>query len=497
MNLFFKKNINKSQYEKAHILNITLFLLFTTCVSLSNLYYVGFEPFLLTAVISVISTVLMILVIKFCKNNTTSALVVSCFPIITGFPITLVTGGTPSTIFSITACVLYGAAYFDKKILAINIGISSTAIILLQILCADGILGPTCDTSLFITQIGTMGVIVAICYFIVVLGKQLINTANNEKLAAQENSNKLQTSLKIIENTISILDKTIYTLNTSVSITQKESQSITVSLNEINSSISSQNSSIDNIVTIMDNATNKISNTKCISNDLDNLSKSLSSITNDNLSRIENVNYQMDLISSVISNTLTNAQILKNSMNEIIKVLSSIKEISVQTNLLALNANIEAARAGEHGKGFSVVASEVSKLADETAQITENISNSMQELIEKTNVVAENAESGHTAATAGKNLVINTLSSFQNMKTSFDTINEHISLEYNNIEDITSLFDTIKQNLENVYAVTEEQFATISEIVSSQENQENQIKNIAIQLDEVKSENDKLNSLTK
>lgn len=493
----FLKKTNKSQYEKAHILNIFLFLVFTTCMSLSNLYYLGIQAFLATFLTSIVSTIFMALIIKFCKSNTVSALFVSCVPILTGFPVTLITGGTPSTIFSITACVLYGAAYFDKKILSINILISFTAIILLQILCVDGILGPKCDTSIFITQIGTMGVIISICYFIVVLGKQLINTSNNEKLAAQENSNKLKNSLNIIESIISILDKTVYTLDNSVSITQKESQSITTSLNEINSSISSQNTNIDNIVTIMDNATNKIFDTKCISNDLDRLSKSLSSVTNDNLSRIEKVNYQMDLISSVISNTLTNAQTLKSSMNEIIKVLSSIKEISVQTNLLALNANIEAARAGEHGKGFSVVASEVSKLADQTAQITENISNSMQALIEKTNVVAENAENGNTAATAGKTLVINTLSSFQDMKTSFDTINEHISLEYNNIEDITSLFDTIKQNLENVYAVTEEQFATISEIVSSQENQENQIENIAIQLKEVKNENDKLTSLTK
>ncbi|MCW2277588.1 methyl-accepting chemotaxis protein [Heliophilum fasciatum] len=78
---------------------------------------------------------------------------------------------------------------------------------------------------------------------------------------------------------------------------------------------------------------------------------------------------------------------LKQANSQMGQVVKTIDHITKQTNLLALNSSIEAARAGEAGRGFSVVASEIKKLADRSFSATKESNELLNNIKKKANDV--------------------------------------------------------------------------------------------------------------
>ncbi len=96
----------------------------------------------------------------------------------------------------------------------------------------------------------------------------------------------------------------------------------------------------------------------------------------DNLDEAESLSSKTAQDLSIASQIVGKAM---DMMNEILQVVSSIRDIAGQTNLLALNAAIESAKAGEQGKGFAVVADEVRNLAERSGKAAAEAASRSQE----------------------------------------------------------------------------------------------------------------------
>ncbi len=168
------------------------------------------------------------------------------------------------------------------------------------------------------------------------------------------------------------------------------------------------------------------------------------------MTELQSVNQNMETMLAQIHQHDLSISMMGDKSRDIGKIISIIQGISFQTGLLSLNAAVEAARAGQAGKGFSVVANEVKKLAEQANKASEQIAEQITDML--TSIDRALAESNAINEAAGHTMKASRTAydSYKGMIRDFEENHQLLTHITASVEEISAANMQTHEQVENI-----------------------------------------------
>lgn len=261
-------------------------------------------------------------------------------------------------------------------------------------------------------------------------------------------------------------------------IIQEYSQEIANAIGEINENMVRQSIHAQECVCKTGTLSKEIQEVKRVAHEVETLVSDAEHMIRKGMECIEQLGQRANETTAITTTVKESIEHLKRESETINQFVSVITDITEQTNLLSLNASIEAARAGEAGRGFTVVAEEIRKLADNSAEAAGEIRNNVDNISAQTVVSVENAKQAGEMVAQQTEAIREVIGVFQDMSIAMNKLFEGLKEILTRTECADKERADALNAVHNISSIIEET-ATSAEVVKKvAENLEQNVDNL-------------------
>ncbi|WP_379160096.1 methyl-accepting chemotaxis protein [Paenibacillus sp. sgz5001063] len=328
----------------------------------------------------------------------------------------------------------------------------------------------------FMAYVGGFGIFVLICG--TMLGVSIVNRKlflQSERHQQEVEASGLQVKYMLdrVKTAVDGLYAFTGNFKEEVQMVDAITNEVVIGFQEVSKGIEYQASSIAEITESISVSDQHIRDVAGYSQEMKQLSADTAEVSEQGSSNVSLLTGQFTELGEVMNHTSEQMKEFSQRSLDMHSMLDGIMQISRQTNLLALNASIEAARAGEHGRGFAVVAGEVRKLAENSAHITDSISEVLASLQQQTEGLISQFEQSLEILRTGSESVQSTEKVFESIQTNANRVLVQAGDVEQSSAGMKHFSEKVVSEITEFSSVTEQSSAATEEILAGVEEQRN------------------------
>ncbi|MEK5008644.1 methyl-accepting chemotaxis protein [Bacillus sp. FSL K6-3312] len=286
-----------------------------------------------------------------------------------------------------------------------------------------------------------------------------------------EMSAKLKQVIQAVQNSIENVAASSEELTASAGQTAQATEHITSSIEQFSNSNEHQNDMIEKSSVQLNEMDRSLSHMVDTTSHMMESSIDSSKTAQAGGELVQKTAGQMQTIEQAVKEAELVIQGLEQKSKDITNILGVINGIADQTNLLALNAAIEAARAGEAGRGFSVVAEEVRKLAEQSGSSSKEIESLTNEIVEEIEKSQNMFKQVAGEVQSGLNITNETKISFEKITDKTSEMTEQMKQMNGTAKELSHGSNDISHAVNQIKELSRESSAGFQDIAASAEEQ--------------------------